>query len=76
MYEIYHYEGLARNMICSHTVFSINSSDTHIHCSQESIDSFFVFSRQLRHEKEMFVCFHESIPQSAIEMAFRVGFGT
>uniref|UniRef100_K1P4U3 Protein inturned n=1 Tax=Magallana gigas TaxID=29159 RepID=K1P4U3_MAGGI len=35
-----------------------------------------VVLRQLRHEKEMFVCFHESIPQSAIEMAFRVGFGT
>lgn len=37
---------------------------------------YWVVGRQLRHEKEMFVCFHESIPQSAIEMAFRVGFGT
>ena len=30
----------------------------------------------LRQDKEVFVCFHESIPQTVVELAFRDGFGT
>ncbi|XP_061164049.1 protein inturned-like isoform X2 [Saccostrea echinata] len=38
--------------------------------------TYWVVGRILQQDKELYVCFHESIPQSTVELAFRVGFGT
>ncbi|XP_078324273.1 protein inturned-like isoform X2 [Crassostrea virginica] len=38
--------------------------------------AYWVVGRMLRQDKEVFVCFHESIPQTVVELAFRDGFGT
>ena len=27
------------------------------------------------HPKELYVCYHQSVPQSAVELAFKLGFG-
>ncbi|XP_056010504.1 protein inturned-like isoform X3 [Ostrea edulis] len=37
---------------------------------------YWVVGRLLKQDRELYVCFHESIPQSTVELAFRVGFGT
>ncbi|ESO89401.1 hypothetical protein LOTGIDRAFT_164993 [Lottia gigantea] len=55
-----------------------SSNKKHHHHTSQPL-SYWVVGRRIRSEdseKELYVCFHESVSQSTIEMAFRLGFGS
>ncbi|XP_055958960.1 protein inturned isoform X1 [Patella vulgata] len=65
-------QGVLFNLTPNHPTSSSSAKK-----SQPSSLSYWVIGRRFREEdKEIYVCFHESVPQSTVEMAFTLGFGS